>query len=135
MHPAGALADPGSGLTLSPQRGTPDASPDTQISILGVPRNRIRSVQVTGQASGPHGGHLASYSGHRGASFLLDHPLAEGESVSVAIRVRGRKPISYGFTVATLGATQPPLKLTSTQPDKLDHFVTEPGLTPPRRSR
>ena len=119
-------------LTISPQADTPDASPQTQISILGTPRKTIRSVSVTGQTSGPHPGHLSSYSGHRGASFLLDQQLTQGESVSVEIRIKGRKPIRYSFTVATLGAKLPPLKLTSTQPDKLDHFVTEPGLTPPK---
>ena len=118
-------------LTVSPQAGTPDASPQTQISILGVARQRIRSVQVTGQASGAHTGHLLSYSHHRGASFLLDQQLTQGESVSVEIRVKGRKPIAFSFTVATLGAKLPPLNLTTTQPDKLDHFVTEPALTPP----
>jgi hypothetical protein len=129
--PAGAHAASGK-LTISPQANTPDASPQTQISILGAPRKAIRSVSVTGQTSGPHAGHLSSYSRHRGASFLLDQPLTQGESVSVEIRIKGRKPIDYSFTVATLGPKLPPLTLTSTQPDKLDHFVTEPGLTPPK---
>ncbi len=131
--PAGALAAPsGGGLAISPAPNTPDASPGTQISVLGVPRRSIRGVSVTAASTGPHSGRLLAYSGHRGASFVLDQPLAQGESVSVAIRIRGRKPIDYGFTVATLGTTQPPLNLNSTQPDKLDHFVTEPGLTPPK---
>jgi hypothetical protein len=131
--PAGALAAPSGGkLTISPAPNTPDASPQTQISVLGVPRRSIRGISVTGGSTGPHTGRLLAYSGHRGASFVLDQPLAQGEAVSVAIRIRGRKPIDYGFTVATLGTTQGPLNLTSTQPDKLDHFVTEPGLTPPK---
>ena len=129
--PAGAGASSGK-LAISPQPNTPDASPQTQISILGAQRQQIRSVAVTGQASGPHSGRLLSYSRHRGASFVLDQPLKQGESVSVEIRIKGRKPIRYSFTVATLGPKQPPLNLTSTQPDKLDHFVTEPGLTPPK---
>jgi hypothetical protein len=129
--PAGASAS-STGLTISPQPNTPDASPQTQISILGVARRQIRSVQVTGQSSGAHSGHLRSYSHHRGASFLLDRQLAQGESVSVEIRVKGRKPIRYSFTVATLGPKLAPLNLTSTQPDKLDHFVTEPGLMSPK---
>ncbi len=112
--PAGALAAPSGGkLAISPAPNTPDASPGTQISVLGVPRRSIRGVSVTGQSTGPHTGRLLAYSGHRGASFVLDQPLAQGESVSVAIRIRGRKPIDYGFTVATLGtipgAAQPEL--------------------------
>jgi hypothetical protein len=87
---------------------------------------------VTGQTSGPHSGHLRSYSQHRGASFLLDQPLTQGESVSTTVRLRERKPIRFAFTVATLGTRLPPLNLPSTQPAKLDHFVTEPALTPPK---
>jgi hypothetical protein len=129
--PAAAHASGGK-LAISPQPGTPDASPQTQISILGARRGLIRSVQVTGQVSGAHSGHLRSYSRHRGASFVLDHELAQGESVSVKISIKGRKPIGYSFTVATLGPTLSPLNLTTTQPDKLEHFASEPGLTPPR---
>jgi arylsulfotransferase ASST len=131
VAPAGAFAS-STRLTISPQPNTPDVSPQTQISILGVTPRAIRSVSVTGQTSGPHPGHLSSYSGHRGASFMLDQQLTQGEGVSVEIRIKGRKPIRYSFTVATLGPKQGPLTLTSTQPDKLDHFVTEPGLTPPK---
>jgi hypothetical protein len=129
--PASATAASGK-LAISPQPNTPDASPQTQISILGVKRSQIRSVAVTGQASGLHSGRLHSYSRHRGASFVLDQQLKEGEQVAVAIRIKGRKPIDYSFTVATLGPKLSPLNLNSSQPDKLDHFVTEPGLTPPR---
>jgi len=131
IAPSGAVASSGR-LTISPQPNTPDASPATQISILGVARQSIRSVGVSGQASGPHSGNLRSYSHHRGASFVLDHPLAQGEPVSVEIRIKGRKPIRYSFTVATLGAKLPALNLPQTQPAKLDHFTTEPGLTPPK---
>jgi hypothetical protein len=133
VSPAGAVAASSAGkLAISPAPNTPDASPQTQISILGAPRRLIRAVRVTGGTSGPHSGRLRSYSRHRGASFVLDQPLAQGEPVSVAIRVHGRKPIRFGFTVATLGQTQAPLNLTSTQPGKLDQFVSEPALTPPR---
>ena len=133
LAPAGSLASAAGGrLTISPQPNTPDASPGTQISILGVARSQIRSVSVTGQSSGVHSGSLLSYSGHRGASFVPDQPLTQGESVAVVLRIRGRKPIRFGFTVATLGAKQGPLTLTATQPDKLQHFVSEPGLIPPK---
>jgi hypothetical protein len=134
VGPASSLAASGGGgkLTISPQPNTPAASPATQISILGVARQRIRSVQVTGQTSGGHAGHLRSYSHHRGASFLPDQPLTQGESVSVEIRIKGRRPVRFSFTVATLGAKLPILNLPATQPDKLDHFVSEPNLTPPK---
>ncbi len=129
--PAGATASGTQGLALSPQPGTPDASPDTQISILGVDPAKIRSVRVAGASSGRHAGHLRSYSGERGASFLPNAPFEQSEPVDVVIRLSGRQPVRFSFTVAHLGATQPPLNLTSTQPDKLHHYVSRPDLLPP----
>jgi hypothetical protein len=118
-------------LTVSPAPGTLAANPETQISVLGVAPGEIRSVSVTGTASGPHPGRLRAYSGDRGASFLLDDSLTEGESVDVVIRFEGRPAKRFSFTVADLAGPQPPLVLTSTQPDKLQHFVSEPTLIPP----
>ena len=46
---------------------------------------------------------------------MLDQQLAQGESVSVRIRVKGRKPIRFSFTVATLGPKLASLNLTSTR--------------------
>ena len=116
---------------ISPQPGTPDASPDTQISILGVNPSRIRAVRVTGSASGRHGGRLRSYSGDRGASFVPGDPFEQGESVKVLIRIGGQDRLRDSFRIARLGATQPPLNLSQTQPDKLHHYVSRPDLTPP----
>ena len=66
-----ALAGPASAgaagrLTISPAPGTPDASPQTQVSVLGVAPGRIASVRVVGAASGAHAGRLRPYSRHRG---------------------------------------------------------------------
>ncbi len=127
---AGA-ATPRDRIAISPAPGTPDANPQTQISILGVDPDDIGKVSVTGSASGSHTGSLHRYSGERGGSYVLDSPLEEGESVDASVRVQGQDPIRWSFTVADLGPTQPPLNLPSTQPDKLQHFTTEPGLTPP----
>src|SRR5271167_2507642 len=93
--------------TISPQPGTPDASPDTQISILGPAPRTIESVTVTGSASGVHAGRLEAYSGGRGASFVLDRPLTAGESVRVLVRIRGQAPRTSSFTVATPGVVLP----------------------------
>src|SRR5262245_56138993 len=122
----------GSKLAVSPAPGTPDASPQTQISILGVAPKSIRSVRVAGATSGAHRGHLRFYSGGRGASFLLSQPLTQGERVTVDLRVRGRAPKRWSFTVARLGAAQPFLNFKVFQQDKLQQFVTEPGLQPPK---
>jgi hypothetical protein len=72
--PAGAAE-----LAISPSPGTPDASPGTQISILGTRRQSIRSVRVVGSATGVHAGRLLAYSADRGASFVPRLPFAQGE--------------------------------------------------------
>ncbi len=127
-----AMASSARALTITPLPGTPDASPATQISILGVNPARIRSVRVDGAASGLVGGALRGYSGRRGASFVLSRPLEQGERVSVVVRIAGRKPIRFSFTVAHLAATPPLLNSSKLQPDKLEHFVSAPQLLPPR---
>ena len=119
-------------VTISPEPGTPDASPDTQISILGVPPSQLDSVRVVGSTSGLVRGAFHAYSGRRGASFVLRRPLAQGERVNVTIRITGRKPIAYQFTVARLAPVPPVLNIPAMQPAKLDHFVSQPGLLPPR---
>jgi hypothetical protein len=126
------VAQAASRLTISPQPGTPDASPDTQISILGAAPRQIRSVRVAGALSGAHPGALRAYSANRGASFVLRTPLTPGEPVAVAIRVAGRGPIRLAFTVARLAPTPPIINIPTTQPAKLQHFVAQPQLTPPR---
>jgi hypothetical protein len=131
---APALASSHRKLTISPAPGTPDASPDTQISILGVKSQRIRSVRVTGASTGSHAGTLKHYSSGNGASFVPSEPFAEGEHVELVVRVEGRKPIRRSFTIAHLGRILPPLNLDKTQPDKLQHFVSRPDLLPPRIS-
>jgi hypothetical protein len=129
-----AAAAPRHRLTISPAQGTPDASPETQISVLGVKPHRIRSVRVTGSQTGSHPGRMRSYSRSQGASFIPDYPFAEGERVSLVVRVRGRGPVRRSFTIAYLGHVQPVLHLDQRQPEKLQHFVSRPGLVPPRIS-
>src|SRR5947209_4643075 len=109
---------------ISPQPGTPDASPQTQISILGVAPSRIRAVSVTGRASGGHPGVLRRYSGNRGASFVLRRPLTQGEQVRVTVRIAGLPARSFAFTVAHLARIPPVIRLPARQPAKLQHFVT-----------
>jgi hypothetical protein len=134
--PAAALASPAprapSSFTVSPAPGTPDASPQTQISLLGIAPRSIESVQVTGAVSGAHPGTIRAYSGGRGASFLLDRPLTQGERVTVRARIRGRAALSFSFGVARLAPTPPVLSIPISQPAKLQHFVSRPDLLPPQ---
>ena len=127
-RPAHASARP----TISPLPGTPDASPDTQISILGVAPHRIIAVSVTGSVSGAHPGRLRPYSAQRGASYVLSRPLTAGEVVAVTVRLRGGRTVSSRFTVAHLAPVPPVINELALQPDKLDHFVSEPRLLAPK---
>ncbi len=128
-----ALAAPSSGgLTISPAAGTPDASPQTQISILGVAPRLIESVSATGSSTGVHTGRLHRYSGGRGASFLPAHPFAQSERVVAIVRIRGRAARRFSFSIARLAPVQPALSIAKLQPLKLDHFVSEPTLLAPK---
>jgi hypothetical protein len=132
---AAAAADAAVALSLSPLNGTPDASPRTQISFLGVPANQIRQVSVVGSRSGRHSGRLESYASAPGASFVLTHPFAQGERVTASALVgpgHGQR-VSTTFTVAVPSGFRPSQgggkKLTS--PGLVQRFVSEPALEPP----
>jgi len=119
-------------VTISPLQGTPDASPSTQISILGTPASNIASVTVTGSESGVHEGHLADYSAAPGASFLPNVPFLEGEEVNVTVQLNEGGPLTDSFKVAHTAAPQPYLTLTGEEPEEQQHFLSEPGIAPPK---
>lgn len=121
-----------SAVTLSPLPGTPDASPDTQISILGTPPSNIVSVAVTGTLSGAHEGHLAPYDAAQGASFVLNTPLAEGEEVSVVVDLGEGGPVDDSFTVAHQNALSLPINPPGEKPEELESFRSAPELRPPK---
>ncbi len=123
-------------LTISPLAGTPDASPATQISFLGVPARQIGSVSVVGSSSGRHPGRLAAYVSAAGASFLPAHPFAQGERVtaSAVIGSRGHpRRVSTTFTIARLAryAIPRPGAPAPAKPGTVQSFMSEPGLHPP----
>lgn len=120
------------GLAISPAPGTPDASPQTQISVLGVRPKLIWSVRLTGASTGIHAGKLRAYSRGRGASFLPDKPFLQGERVGAVIRIRGRAPIRFSFAIAHLAPAQHVLNIATQQPSKLQSFVSRPDLSPPK---
>jgi arylsulfotransferase ASST len=133
------LAAPAHGapaLAVSPLSGTPDASPRTQISFLGVPANDIAHVSVVGSRSGHHSGSLDSYVSARGASFLPTRPFTQGEHVTASALVgpgRHAARVSTTFTVARLSryratATKP---LQLSRPGLVQSFVSQPQLQPP----
>ncbi len=122
--------------TVSPLNGTPDASPYTQISFLGVPAAEISHVSVVGSHTGAHSGRLMAYATEPGASFLPAHPFSQGEQVSVNAQIGRRghtSTVHSAFEVAVLGS----YPLTFTHPVKLSRaglvqsFHSQPGLQPP----
>src|ERR1035437_316120 len=60
----------GGAVTVSPLPGSRDASPQTQISLRGVPPREVSSVSVTGSRTGVHSGRAIPYSQGDGESFL-----------------------------------------------------------------
>ena len=121
-----------SAVTISPLPGTPDASPQTQISILGTPAANITGVTVTGSQTGAHEGQLEAYSAGGGASFVPNAPFQEGEEVSVSVHLTEGGPLSDTFTVAHQTAPQPFLVLVGEEPEEQQHFKSEPGIAPPK---
>jgi hypothetical protein len=90
-------------VTVSPLSGSRDASPQAQISFLGVPARELGSVRVSGSRSGTHAGRLEPYSQGDGASFLPERAFAEGERVTVTatLRTHGHADIiGDSFTIA-----------------------------------
>ncbi len=131
-----ALATPSLAVTISPLAGTPDASPHTQISFLGVRPSEIHAVSVVGSRSGNHSGRLEAYASAAGASFLPARGFTEGETVHVRATVGTRRhlvTVGSTFTIARLvhydfaPMQAPP----AAKPGTVQGFASEPGLQPP----
>jgi hypothetical protein len=123
-------------VTISPLNGTPDASPSTQISFLGVPAGDISSISVRGSRSGGHRGKLEAYVGAAGASYVLLRPLTPGETVSVSAEetVGGQSQrIGTQFTVGSLYPVPrtPGAAPTPPTPGAVLSFASQPQLHPP----
>jgi hypothetical protein len=132
--PAAASSTPP--VTISPLPGTPDASPYTQISFLGLPAAQISNVLVVGSHSGAHSGRLAAYEGAQGASFLPTKGFTEGETVTVSALVgpsNRRQRVSSSFQIAHLFHYRFPVRPVHqalTSGSSVQSFVTEPSLHP-----
>ena len=121
-------------VTVSPLPGSRDASPQTQISFLGVPAGELRVVSVVGSQTGAHRGRLLAYSQGDGASFVPSRPFAEGERVSVHARARiGRavRPLIDGFAIAGQDAiTSTPETIHPRRPERCPGLSLAPGPAP-----
>ncbi len=124
------------GVTISPLPGTPDATPSTQISFLGVPASELHDITVVGSSSGSHPGRLESYSTAAGASFLPARGFDEGERVTVTAIVRSgasRRRVGTSFSIARLYAL--PSEPSHAQPvggaSEVQSFHSRHDLSPP----
>ncbi len=121
-------------VAVSPQAGTPDASPTTQISFLGASGTRVLRASVSGSRSGRHAGRLEAYSTGTGESFLPDRPFDAGEQVVVHALVddHGRRVHVYTyFTVADQAAySRSQFPEEPGDPADIQHYVSAPAITP-----
>jgi hypothetical protein len=126
----------GRDISVSPLPGSMDASPDTQISLLGQPAHDLSDVSVSGSRSGNHPGTLRAYSQGDGASFVPSTGFRVGEQVTVRGHVfeqGSSRPFAYEFTISdpdpipTVASGPPPLA----SPGQIESFKSEPGLHPP----
>ncbi len=119
---------------VSPQPGTPDASPGTQVSFLGPVGTRVLSIHVVGSQSGNHAGVLRAYSTGTGESFVPTHPFVAGERVSVnaSVEVAGRARTAHtSFTIAYQAPVSPKeFPINPGNASAVQHYSTAPALTP-----
>ena len=127
---------PGTSLAVSPQPDSYDASPETQISLLGVPPQALAKVTVTGSQTGAHAGSLRAYSQGDGASFVPAKPFAPEEVVTVRGELKSgsrAQPFAFHFAVARKDTLPPftPAPHPDKDPDEVQHFYSRPELQPP----
>jgi hypothetical protein len=121
-------------VAISPQPGTPDASPGTQISFLGPAGTHIASVRVVGSQSGVHAGTTRAYSTGTGESFLPAHPFQAGEHVSVSAKVSAGSSsytLATSFTIAhQASVSQKEFPVNAGNSSEVQHYSSAPSLTP-----
>jgi Arylsulfotransferase (ASST) len=127
---------PGTSLAVSPLPDSYDASPYTQISLLGVPSGTLSAVRVSGSQTGSHSGHLRAYSQGDGASFVSPKPFRPGETVGVHGKLRtaaGKtQPFAFQFVVAQPDALPyTPPEHVAAAPGEVQGFHSRPELQPP----
>jgi Arylsulfotransferase (ASST) len=126
----------GTPIAVAPLPGSFDASPNTQISLLGAPVSALSAVHVNGSQTGSHSGRLRAYSQGDGASFLPSHAFSAGETVHVRGHVKvgsHTQPFAFEFVVAHQDALPyvKPNPPSGKDPQEKDHFHSRPELQPP----
>jgi arylsulfotransferase ASST len=122
---------PGTSLAVSPLPESLDASPRTQISLVGAPPAQLTGVAVSGSLSGAHAGSLRPYTQGDGASFVLAKPFSPGETVTVHLTLAGHA-LSYRFTVAQPDTIKiAPGVVIAGVPPSVQRYHSRPDLQPP----
>ncbi|HEY7891837.1 MAG TPA: arylsulfotransferase family protein [Solirubrobacteraceae bacterium] len=126
----------GTTLTVSPLPGSYDASPRTQISLLGAAPSAISGITVSGTQTGEHDGHLKAYSQGDGASFLPSTPFAPGETVTVTgTQQRAGVPAHFTFQFTVSFSDELPYSAPSAKPKanpgEVVSFHSQPGVLAP----
>jgi hypothetical protein len=123
-----------SSVAVSPQPGTPDASPYTQISFLGGAGTKVSSVHVVGSHSGGHSGTIRPYATGTGESFLPSHSFSPGERVTVSATVTtaaGSGRAQSTFTIAhQANVSQKQFPINPGDPHAVQRYSSAPSLTP-----
>jgi Arylsulfotransferase (ASST) len=122
-------------VTVSPLPGSRDATPQTQISFLGIPAGELSEVSVIGSRTGAHPGRLLAYSQGDGASFVPARPFVEGETVTAHAQVRtggAVRQLSDQFAIGHQDAiSSTPETIHSGSPAEIQSFRSRPDLRPP----
>jgi Arylsulfotransferase (ASST) len=131
----GSAVLPGTSLAVSPLPDSYDASPRSQISLLGVPAQALASVRVSGSRSGSHPGSLRGYSQGDGASFVPSRPFSAGETVTVSgvIKSATARSFVFHFVVASEDVLpfSKPTPPSGKDPNEKQHFRSRPDLEAP----
>ncbi len=127
---------PGTKLEVSPLPDSLDATPRTQISLLGIPRSQLAQIAVNGSVTGGHSGRVVAYSQGDGASFLPSQPFMPGETVTVRGKLLAGKswePFAYRFTVSAPDTIpwEPPGKVPAGTAGEVQHYHSAPSLDSP----
>jgi hypothetical protein len=125
----------GTSLTVSPLPNSYDASPRTQISLLGAPLGALSGLSVSGSHTGSHAGGLRAYSQGDGASFVPSRAFASGETVTVGGKVAAgsrTRRFAYHFVVARRDTVIYAASAHQARdPNEMQHFRSAPKLQPP----
>jgi hypothetical protein len=127
---------PGTKLEVSPLPDSLDATPHTQISLLGAPKSQLAQVSVSGSITGAHAGRLVAYSQGDGASFLPNDPFLPGETVTVHGKLldgKSSQPFAFRFTISVPDPIpwEPPGKEPAGTSVEVQHYHSAPQLQPP----